>query len=377
MPSPIRILQVVGGMNRGGVETWLMRVLRQIDRSRFHFDFLVQTRKQCAYDDEIRSLGAQVIPCLRPSRPLIYGRALRRVLADYGPYDVVHSHVYWFSGYVLCLAALAAIPRRIAHIYPLEDAKGGRPGRFLYVWAMRHCLARYATDVLADSEAALRSSGLLARCGRANSGVIYPGVDLGAFNRPVDRTQIRQQYGLPNEVPVVVYVARFVPHKNHIAVLNLARLLNANGRAAHFAMVGSHGSVMKDIQRMSQSRSDVSVLVGVPDVSDLLLASDIFVLPSLHEGFGLAAVEAQAAGLPVVATDLSTIREAVAPSMREFMFSPNALDAAAASLRAMIHDDALRRRLGEDGRRWSRRFDIRVSVSQLERLYSGERIWTE
>ena len=57
--KPIRILHVVGGMNRGGVETWLMHVLRLIDRDRFRMDFLVHTELPCAYDDEIRSLGSK------------------------------------------------------------------------------------------------------------------------------------------------------------------------------------------------------------------------------------------------------------------------------------------------------------------------------
>ncbi len=62
--QPIRILHVVGCMDRGGVETWLMQILRNIDRSRFQMDFLVHTAKPGAYDDEIQALGSRIIPCL-------------------------------------------------------------------------------------------------------------------------------------------------------------------------------------------------------------------------------------------------------------------------------------------------------------------------
>ncbi|MHB8765319.1 MAG: glycosyltransferase family 1 protein, partial [Deferrisomatales bacterium] len=55
-------------MDRGGAETWLMHVLRRIDRDRYRMDFLVHTEQRCAYDDEIRTLGSRVIPCLHPSR---------------------------------------------------------------------------------------------------------------------------------------------------------------------------------------------------------------------------------------------------------------------------------------------------------------------
>src|SRR6476469_2915541 len=83
---PIRILHVVGGMNRGGIETWLIHVLRNIDRDRFQMDFVVHTEKPCPYDDEVRALGSKIIPCLHPSKPWLYGNNFKRILREYGPY---------------------------------------------------------------------------------------------------------------------------------------------------------------------------------------------------------------------------------------------------------------------------------------------------
>ena len=57
MTGPIRVLHIIHRMDRGGIETWLMNVLRNIDRDRFRFDFMVYTTDHCAYDDEIRALG--------------------------------------------------------------------------------------------------------------------------------------------------------------------------------------------------------------------------------------------------------------------------------------------------------------------------------
>src|SRR5687767_5193598 len=96
-----RILNIVGRMDRGGVETWLMHVLRHIDRERFQMDFLVHTDQPSAYDDEIRSLGAKIIPCPYPSyrRPWAYARSFKQILREQERYDVIHSHVFYFSGY--------------------------------------------------------------------------------------------------------------------------------------------------------------------------------------------------------------------------------------------------------------------------------------
>src|SRR6185503_20416555 len=106
--------QVVGGMARAGVETWLMHVLRRADRHRVQMDFLVHTDHPCAYDAEILDRGSQILRCTAPRRSPLYAREISRLLGDY-KYDAIHSHVHHFSGYLLWLARRAAVPLRIAH----------------------------------------------------------------------------------------------------------------------------------------------------------------------------------------------------------------------------------------------------------------------
>ena len=93
-------------MNRGGVETWLMHVLRRIDRRRIAMDFLVHTELPCAYDEEIRDLGSRILRCTAVHRPWRYVPELTKILRREGPFDVVHSHVHHFSGLILKCAAL-------------------------------------------------------------------------------------------------------------------------------------------------------------------------------------------------------------------------------------------------------------------------------
>jgi|SRR6266550_4819351 len=149
----IRILHIVGGMGRGGVETWLMHVLRHADRERFQMDFLVHTAQPCPYDEEVRALGGNIIPCLDPARPWSYARNFRRALAAQGRYDIVHSHVHNYSGYVLRLARRAGVPVRIAHSHldstPGDAAANAR--RRLYLALARRWIRRHATTGLAAS----------------------------------------------------------------------------------------------------------------------------------------------------------------------------------------------------------------------------------
>jgi Glycosyl transferase 4-like domain len=114
-PKPMRILHVVGGMDRGGAETWLMHVLRHIDRDRFEMDFLVYADQNYAYTDEIQSLGCQILSCPTPSQPWLFAANFKKILRDNAPYDMIHVHVHLFSGYVLHLARQAGIGARIVH----------------------------------------------------------------------------------------------------------------------------------------------------------------------------------------------------------------------------------------------------------------------
>ncbi len=152
----IRILHVLHGMNRGGIETWLMHVLRNIDRERFKMDFLVHTTKPCAYDDEIRALGSEIIPCFHPARPWLFAYNFRRLVRKHGPYDIIHSHVHHYSGFVLRLAQHAGVPVRLAHShndtsYAETDVGVLRRG---YLALMKRWIARYATAGLAASRLA-------------------------------------------------------------------------------------------------------------------------------------------------------------------------------------------------------------------------------
>ncbi len=116
MPNPIRILQIIGLLDRGGVEVWLMNVLRNIDRSEFQIDFLVHVDYPCAFDDEARQLGTRILRLRQPKHiPLSYRRQLSALLRDHGPYDIFHSHVHLRSGFNLQTAASCGVPVQIAH----------------------------------------------------------------------------------------------------------------------------------------------------------------------------------------------------------------------------------------------------------------------
>jgi glycosyltransferase involved in cell wall biosynthesis len=315
----IRVLHVVHRLDRGGVETWLVHLLRQIDRSRFTFDFLVHSAEPGAYDDEVRALGANIYPCLSPSQPIAYARAFRKILREHGPYDVVHSHVQMFGGAVVRLAATQGVPVRIAHSHALPGltpSKGWK--RKAYLKLMRRWIERNATVRLAVSRAS--GDGIFAPGweSRTSASVLYCGIDLAPFFQPADATEIRADLKLPYDAFVVGHVGSFRPVKNHDFLVDIFAELLRREPCARLLLIGDGDERERiELHVSNQGLSDYIIFSGSrSDVPRLMLgAMDVFVLPSLSEGLPLVGIEAQAAGLPTLLSDAVTNEVAVVPGL--------------------------------------------------------------
>lgn len=367
---PIRILHVLGVMNRAGMETWLMHVVRHIDGARFHMDFLVHTNTPGAYDEEIKSLGSQVLPCPYSANPWIYGRRFRRLLQEHGPYDIVHSHLHHRSGHVLRLAHRAGVPVRIAHSHNGSDVKGGLLRR-LYVKLMGRWLDKYATLGLAVSRRA--AEALYGRTWESDPrwGLLYYGFDWSAFHARVKRSEVRAELGLPADAFVVGNVARFEEQKNHRFLIDVFAAIARRAPAARLLLVGD-GPLRPAIEREIRLRglAEKAICAGVrSDIARVMLgAMDVLVFPSLWEGLMIAGLEGQAAGLPLVISDLfSEEFDVVKPLVTRVSLARPAdvwADAVLATSggTATPQPDALR--TVEESR-----FQLRNTVGQLEVVY--------
>jgi glycosyltransferase involved in cell wall biosynthesis len=296
----------MGGLDVGGVETWLVNLLRRADRSRLEMDFLLHTEKRCAYEAEVLSLGARILRCPRRRIPA-YVRSLWRAIRAPVPYDVVHSHVHAYSGWVLSVAALAGIRVRIAHSHldTRHEDRGPRILRQAYLRTMSRLIRRNATAGFAASlEAGKALFGSLWGVDPRWS-VLRCGIDTKAFERP-PRPELRAELGIPAEAFVIGHVGRFDEQKNHRFLIDIARELASLDPSAHLLLVGE-GSLRDEIEHRVEAfglRHRVTFAGRRSDVAAVMVsAMDAFVLPSLFEGLPLVAIEAQAAGLPCLVSD--------------------------------------------------------------------------
>lgn len=301
---PLRVLHVVGKMDRGGTETWLMHLLRRIDRAAVTFDFLVETEEPGAYDNEVLGLGSLIIRCERTRNLFSYWQRLIRCLTDCGPYDVVHSHVHLFSGVVLAAAAYQGVRGRVAHghmdmrpAYATLDA-----ARRVYYSSLRASLSYHMTRGIAVSEGAARDLFGAGFASRSNVCVRPCGIDYSAYASSISKAEVRTGLGIPHEASVVGHVGRFDAWKNHQFLVESFERAARRHPTLHLLLVGdgrTRGAVERQVA--SAGLHGRVTFAGLrSDVPDMLAAMDAFAFPSVTEGLGLALVEAQAAGLPCV-----------------------------------------------------------------------------
>lgn len=302
--EPIRVLQVVTVMNRGGAETMLMNIYRNIDRSKVQFDFLTHRLEEGAYDQEIQELGGRIFrfPPIRPQRYARYFRELDEIFSHHPEYRIVHSHINENSSFVLRAAKKAGVPVRIAHSHtsnlPLDYKLPFRYyGRFFFRENATHCYA-------CSTEA---GKWLFKRYAAQNSGVeiLKNGVDYDIFKYDHEvRSKLRREMELEDKF-VVGHVGRFDKSKNHAFLLEVFKEIH-NVRTDSVLLLAGDGylrpNILKKIEKLGLTGS-VRLLGMRSDVARLLQVMDIFLFPSIFEGLPMALVEAQAAGLECIVSD--------------------------------------------------------------------------
>ena len=298
MSEPLRVLQILTNLDRGGMETMTMNFYRCMDRSLVQFDFLLHREKEGDYEAEARSLGARVyrVPRQNPLSPG-YWRALDSFFAQH-PYKVVHAQLDCMSAEPLAAAARHSVAVRVAHSH---SSRQDRDLKYPLKMACKRRIAREATDLFACGEVAGRWM-----FGGEPFRVVRNAVDVAAHAYdPIRRKSARTALGVDPGVPVVGHVGRFAPAKNQSFLLDAfaALLRERPGAVLLLAGDGELRAAAEEKAASLGAAGSVRFLGLRSDVSDLMQAMDAFCMPSLYEGLPLVLVEAQAAGLPCLISD--------------------------------------------------------------------------
>ena len=304
MSEPIRILHVVGTMNRGGTETLLMELYRHIDRTMIQFDFFVYnySDKPGDYDAEILELGGKIFIAKKRfyKNPFAFYKELKFFLNEHKEYQIIHSHQFTTSGYILSAAKSSGKLITIAH----SHAAKGRQDIVRKIADFIGCILiqKNADFVFGCSESAVKilngsySDGV-------HSFVLKNAVDADKFDFcSTKRENFRKEIGANDKTLVLGYVARFLPIKNHEFLIRVFAEIIKKKENSILVLAGD-GSLRPQTEELAKELGvyeKVRFLGVRPDVQDIVNAFDVFVMPSKFEGLGIVLIEAQANGLPCV-----------------------------------------------------------------------------
>ncbi len=304
--QPQRILHVLGGLKRGGAETFVMNLYRKINRSIIQFDFVIHTSEHGDFYDEIVSMGGKVYFCPKymGKNHVAYKKWWSSFFAEHPEYGVVHSHVRSTASIYLKIARRKNI-KTVIHSHSTSNGKGlSSLVKRILQYPLRHT-ADYLFACSLESGKWLYGE----KATKTQRFIVQKNViDIERFEYDGGmREKYRSEWGLSNK-NVFIHVGRLHVAKNHSFLLNAFKKISEINSNAILFVVGD-GELKEDINAKIDElalNDKVRMLGSRSDVSSLLSAADCFLFPSLWEGVPLTVIEAQAAGLPCLVSDRIT-----------------------------------------------------------------------
>jgi glycosyltransferase EpsF len=303
-----RVLHIVSTMDRGGAETLIMNIYRNIDRQKIQFHFITHSPMKCDFEDEIILLGGKIfrISSLGQLGPISYVKELMKIMSSHS-YDAVHIHTDFQGGFPALAAKLCGVKIRICHSHSNNWPRGNR-------WIDRYALKIFQTIIKLSAtnycscsiEAAQFLFGKqLAKSSKVK--LLNNGIDLTQFEdfEMESRNEFLKEFDLPAGAKIIGHVGRFSASKNQSFILKILKKLLGEDKQ-YFALMVGDGPLKKQVEETALKLGIIDHIrfLGVrSDIPRLMCHFDVFLFPSLFEGFGIVAIEAQSTGTPCVISD--------------------------------------------------------------------------
>jgi glycosyltransferase involved in cell wall biosynthesis len=303
----MKTLHIVESLNNGAVENWLVRMFAH-GRSKgvtLDWTFYCTLDQPGRLDDQVRELGGRIVVSPAPLGDAVGFFKVLRAELSVGDYDVMHAHHDLMSGLYMAASANLGVRRRLVHIHNADEGLP-TPNR-LKAAVLRPVLRRLGlrADRLVGISNHTLDTFLQGRPRRPGRDLVhYYGIDSAPFSQDkrLDRTAFRASLGLPPDALILLFGGRVTPEKNPVFVVDvLAELRKLEPRAV--AVFAGAGSLEDEVRARADSlgvSNNVHMMGWRSDLPQIMSAADWFILPRPEhpmEGFGLAVVEAQLAGL--------------------------------------------------------------------------------
>lgn len=315
--KPVRVLYFIDRMLRGGIQSLVINWVSRFNKEKVHVDFLLlDDGKKYELEDFLKKLGCNVykLDGIWIKQPLDFikqAKALNCFFKEHHDYKVVHLHSTSKNYLVLKYAKKYGIPIRIAHSHNI-DFQTKNSIKKLVGNLLKPKLIRYSTDFFACSKIASEWLFGPKIVNNSNFKVIHNAVDYDKFKFNENwRNDIRKELKISKNDIVIGHVGRFTNQKNHTFLIDVFYDVVRKDNNYKLLLIGT--GELEDEIKAKVKKLDIGnnvIFAGFRnDVNKFIQAMDLFAFPSLFEGLGLVLVEAQASGLPCIATSLTIPEE--------------------------------------------------------------------
>ncbi len=313
MTEPIRILHCIPGtMECGGIENFIMNLYRNIDRTKIQFDFLLHGNGKNYYEEEIKKYGGKIyrIPFAKNYKNY-YKQATDFFVENRGIYNTIHIHcIYAMSYFDAKIAKRNKIENIIIHSHTSNEEMLKRKMIHLL---LKNKLSAIATRRIACSENAAKWMFPYKVVRNKHYEVIKNAIDLDKYKFNIEtREKMRKELNIQDKL-VIGHIGRLSKVKNHDFLLEILKEISNKKEEVRLLLVGD-GECKEEIIEKAKKIQVIDKIIflgNINNVNEILQAMDFFVFPSIHEGFPLSVIEAQATGLPCFVSDVVTKNIAV------------------------------------------------------------------
>jgi len=351
----------------------------------FHIPYLKWFKEQ-GWEVQVATYGNDEIPYCDKKHNISIGRSpfrlsnikayfeLKAILKS-EKYDIIHGHTPMGGALTrLCGKQHRKAGLRIMYTtHGFHFCKGAPLLNWLLYYPIERWLSKY-TDTLITinkEDFELAKQKMKAKKIYYISGI---GVDTARFANPdVDRASKRKELGIPSDAIVLISVGELNINKNQQIVIKALSKIKIDTLYYVICGNGHWDKILCSLCKDFRIENRVLFLGYRSDTVDLLHMSDVFVLPSLREGLGLAAIEAMACGLPIITSNIHGIKDYSENGATGYSCSPTDVDGFAGAISALVDDAGLRKKMGTHNIAVAKKFDLSGSLRDMERIYTEAR----
>lgn len=300
--NKIRVIHCLGKLDAGGAETLILNILKNIDRGRFQFDFLLFNNTHGFYDDEVKQLGCNIYyaPSISDVGILKYIKYLIKFFKDNSP-DIVHSHMDWQGGFIAYAAYKAGIKKIIVHSHANQKMFDLNIIYHCLIELNKKIISKYATHCLACSRVAGDSLFL------KNYKVLFNGIDTKKYIKPDKKLidDLKKEFNIKKNEIILGNIGSMSDNKNQTFLIDLLYRLHKKNKNYRLIFVGDGIQKVNLIKKAQMyNLAEYVYFAGIrKDIPEIMHLFDIFLLPSKTEGLGIVAIEAQISGIYCIVSD--------------------------------------------------------------------------